>query len=83
MTLKHLSLTQAVCRLHRAFLKMNVTSLYQLGRKLLFQRLEEKKKEKVTKKKANDLNKEGEVLELKAFDVKWFPQSGPYSLLTE
>ena len=51
----------------------NVTPFYQLGRKLLFQRLEEKKKEKVSKKKANELNKEGDVVELKQFDEKWFP----------
>ena len=51
----------------------NLKPLYQLGRRLLFQRLEEKKKERVTKKKANELNKEGEVLEVKAFDEKWFP----------
>ena len=51
----------------------NVTPFYQLGRKLLFQRLEEKKKEKVSKKKANELNKEGDVVELKPFDEKWFP----------
>ena len=51
----------------------NLKPLYQLGRRLLFQRLEEKKKERVRKKKANELNKEGEVLEVKAFDEKWFP----------